>query len=216
MTAPTLTLLEAAKKALNVAEDWIDANLDNTPLRAAEMQNLEDVRAAINAEDGCKKITDEPSTFNAFTEDKYLIWSTEYRAWFREERLGYCTPVAHAGRYSRDEAIAICQNNNDNEWSPRGVPPRIPVRESDIAACAPPADVRENFRQMTNQELLNTYAGELMFIGRINVTAGFKPGDHSGWDINLMTCELLHRLGVPSAQWPVRGPLIEAFMERRL
>lgn len=37
----------------------------------------------------------------------FLIWSNEHRAWWRPGRCGYCTSLASAGLYTRDDAMEI-------------------------------------------------------------------------------------------------------------
>ena len=41
-------------------------------------------------------------------EDQYLIWSNEHKAWWGPGRAGYSHRLKRAGRYSREEALAIC------------------------------------------------------------------------------------------------------------
>jgi hypothetical protein len=40
--------------------------------------------------------------------DDYLIWSNEQGAWRGPRHWGYVWRIENAGRYSRDEALAIC------------------------------------------------------------------------------------------------------------
>jgi hypothetical protein len=64
----------------------------------------------------------------------YVVWSNEHRAWWRANRCGYSVGLEHAGVYSRDEAISICQHARDG-WRPGEVPPEIPVLLADALAC---------------------------------------------------------------------------------
>lgn len=45
---------------------------------------------------------------------KWLIWSAEHAAWWGPGRSGYTKSYAQAGRYTLDEAIGICCQ--DNYW----------------------------------------------------------------------------------------------------
>lgn len=40
---------------------------------------------------------------------EYVVWSNEHSAWWGPKRSGYYTHLVAAGRYTRDEAIRICQ-----------------------------------------------------------------------------------------------------------
>lgn len=44
--------------------------------------------------------------------DRYLIWSTEHRAWWKPFRNGYTTRTDKAGQYSLIEAMAILEDAN--------------------------------------------------------------------------------------------------------
>jgi hypothetical protein len=65
------------------------------------------------------------------TNDKYLVWSHEHSAWWRPAWGGYTPNVAHAGRYSYEEAIQICQQAAQG-WSGQGPFNEVPVAEADI------------------------------------------------------------------------------------
>lgn len=39
---------------------------------------------------------------------EYVIWSNEHRAWWAPDKRGYRAKLADAGRYSREDALAIC------------------------------------------------------------------------------------------------------------
>jgi hypothetical protein len=43
---------------------------------------------------------------------EYLIWSNEHLAWWKPAELGYTTITHNAGRYSKEEADAICARAN--------------------------------------------------------------------------------------------------------
>lgn len=65
--------------------------------------------------------------------ESYLIWSNQHRAWWNPASAGYTMYAELAGRYSRDEAIKIC--NGRDGWRVAQPPDEIPVRESDILEC---------------------------------------------------------------------------------
>jgi hypothetical protein len=62
--------------------------------------------------------------------DLYLIWSNEHSAWWKPSSAGYTNDIDAAGRYSRVEALRICQNASYGT-SRLSVPPEVPVREAD-------------------------------------------------------------------------------------
>lgn len=43
---------------------------------------------------------------------KWLIWSNEHKAWWRENSRGYTMSRNEAGRYSMTEAMEICLGAN--------------------------------------------------------------------------------------------------------
>lgn len=59
--------------------------------------------------------------------EQWLVWSNEHRAWWGPGRHGYTTLTDRAGRYSLDEATAICAQAN--------IVPRDPPNE--VAVLAP-------------------------------------------------------------------------------
>ncbi len=67
----------------------------------------------------------------------YLIWSNEHKAWWRENSAGYTVHLEDAGRYSRGEAITICQSAHDG-WRKEKAPPEMPIPEADALQCAEP------------------------------------------------------------------------------
>ena len=38
----------------------------------------------------------------------YVVWSNEHRMWWGSNHAGYCSKLATAGRYSREDALGIC------------------------------------------------------------------------------------------------------------
>lgn len=67
--------------------------------------------------------------------DDYLIWSHEHSAWWRPYSCGYTTHLDAAGRYSREDAIAICSTAHDGWRDTTTAPPELPVRLADAFAC---------------------------------------------------------------------------------
>jgi hypothetical protein len=45
-------------------------------------------------------------------EQQYLIWSVEHCAWWKPNRAGYTYSRTEAGRYTLEEARAICIDAN--------------------------------------------------------------------------------------------------------
>ena len=66
--------------------------------------------------------------------ESYLIWSNEHQAWWRPNSAGYTVHLLSAGRYSRQEAVAIARNARDGwrEWCP---PSEFVISERDALAC---------------------------------------------------------------------------------
>lgn len=64
----------------------------------------------------------------------YLIWSNYHRAWWRPNSGGYTTFLKCAGRYSREDALAICKSARDG-WPLDGGPSEIPVVAADAEEC---------------------------------------------------------------------------------
>ena len=65
----------------------------------------------------------------------YLVWSNEHRAWWAPDRCGYTIVLERAGRYTRDEAIAIASNARGG-WAKGKNPPEIAIPELDAVAMA--------------------------------------------------------------------------------
>lgn len=62
---------------------------------------------------------------------KYLVWSNEHTAWWRENSQGYTYEITYAGRYSREEAMRICKGANYGFMQQEENPDEIPVLEAD-------------------------------------------------------------------------------------
>lgn len=61
----------------------------------------------------------------------YLIWSNEHGAWWRPNMAGYTVKLADAGRYTRREAVGICQMAHHG-YSGDEAPSEIPVALADM------------------------------------------------------------------------------------
>lgn len=74
-------------------------------------------------------------TINAMpeTEDVYLIWSNEHRAWWGPGSHGYVPGLSGAGRYSREQTLAICQRALGTAVH-IGMLAELPVRLDDVLA----------------------------------------------------------------------------------
>lgn len=90
-------------------------------------------RPAMNA--AADLLTTKYATLSALKAGRYLIWSNEHRAWWRPNRCGYTIYLEAAGRYPRDEAVAICRDARGG-WSPCDPPPEMPIAEQDAADVA--------------------------------------------------------------------------------
>jgi hypothetical protein len=64
--------------------------------------------------------------------DKYLIWSSEHRAWWGPGRMGYVRRVENAGRYSHEEAMRICTEAMPGTSKLLGMLPELPVPLEDV------------------------------------------------------------------------------------
>lgn len=51
-------------------------------------------------------------------ETKYLIWSEEHGAWWRERRNGYTRSIERAGRYDKSDAEQIVKDANRSAITP--------------------------------------------------------------------------------------------------
>lgn len=64
-------------------------------------------------------------------EDQYLVWSNEHRGWWGPGRCGYTPGISNAGRYTREQAIEICQDAIPTAMHV-GTISEIPVRAVDV------------------------------------------------------------------------------------
>lgn len=58
----------------------------------------------------------------------FLIWSNEHKAWWGPASRGYVYDSADAGRYSRNEAMKICNGANYG-WNSYTLPNELPILE---------------------------------------------------------------------------------------
>lgn len=65
----------------------------------------------------------------------YLIFSNEHQAWWGPGECGYTNDLNRAGRYTRDQALAICRRALPGQYKPGGVLPEIAVPLADIIAA---------------------------------------------------------------------------------
>ena len=68
--------------------------------------------------------------------DCYLIWSNVHRGWWRPNAQGYTIDLAHAGHYTRDQAI---KRSSVRDQIPGEPLPELPVRLDDILSVLDPA-----------------------------------------------------------------------------
>lgn len=69
------------------------------------------------------------------SDEKYLVWSNEHRCWWRPNSAGYTLHVKSAGRYSRDEALAIARGSRRG-WVEGRAPDEMAIAERDVLDAA--------------------------------------------------------------------------------
>lgn len=79
-------------------------------------------------------------------EEVYLVWSNEHRAWWGPNHCGYNTHLSHAGRYTRDEALAICVGARGGREFNRN-PSETPVLLKDAEIFWPDDDLQKQYRR---------------------------------------------------------------------
>jgi hypothetical protein len=62
----------------------------------------------------------------------YLVWSNERMAWWRQNRHGYEKEISQAGRWTREQALAMCFRGAPGTGQKLGYLPDLPVREIDV------------------------------------------------------------------------------------
>lgn len=95
----------------------------------AELQSSDDsyghmIVDAVNA----TRATPAPA---GWQEPKYLVWSNEHKAWWGPEHRGYTRIISAAGRYDRDEALAIAGTRGGGWVLNKGNPDEIAIPEQD-------------------------------------------------------------------------------------
>ena len=65
--------------------------------------------------------------------DLYFVWSNEHRAWWKHGGWGYSRGIVHAGKFTREHALAICRNAIPTA-AHLGAVAEVPVRVADMAA----------------------------------------------------------------------------------
>jgi hypothetical protein len=78
--------------------------------------------------------------------DIYLVWSNEHAAWWGPNRCGYNTHISHAGRYTRDEAIKICNGARGGREFNRN-PSEVPILLKDAEAFWTEAGLQERYER---------------------------------------------------------------------
>lgn len=63
------------------------------------------------------------------TQEHFLIWSNEHKAWWGQNCRGYTNQVNRAGRYTREQALATCNGANYG-WDEDSNPNELPIPES--------------------------------------------------------------------------------------
>lgn len=84
-------------------------------------------------------------------DDTYLVWSNEHAAWWGPNRCGYNTHLSHAGRYTRAEAIKICDGARGGREFNRN-PSEVPILLKDAEAFWTEAGLQER-REREAREL---------------------------------------------------------------
>jgi hypothetical protein len=66
------------------------------------------------------------------TGETYLIWSNVHRMWWAPNSTGYTQILAHAGAYSRADALLICHQAITGTADRIGKLPDLPIRRADL------------------------------------------------------------------------------------
>lgn len=112
---------EMIAKGAHVLSEWLD---DMAPLNERRYR------------DPAKACFEAMHAMTATETGQYLIWSNQHKAWWRPNSQGYTVHLDAAGRYARDEAIAIARGSRDG-WTDRTrIPSEIAIREADVLAAA--------------------------------------------------------------------------------
>lgn len=101
--------------------------------------------------------------------DEWIIWSNEHSAFWKANRHGYTRLIADAGRYSKEEAEAICRDANPRAWG--GLPPEIapeicmPAPEAMDAAIKIIDDLLAHYEEHRSDEAYAAYERACAFMG---------------------------------------------------
>lgn len=71
-----------------------------------------------------KTILEQVEAEDRRTDLTYLVWSNQYRSWWRPDGAGYTYDIWDAGRYNAADATKTC---NRRTWSADGPPPEVMV-----------------------------------------------------------------------------------------
>lgn len=66
------------------------------------------------------------------SDEQYLVWSNQHRAWWRPNSAGYTRDVRAAGRYTRAEAIDISGTARDGWKDPAKIPDELAINIQDM------------------------------------------------------------------------------------
>lgn len=66
------------------------------------------------------------------SDEQYLVWSNEHRAWWRPNSAGYTRDVRQAGRYDRATAIEISGSARRGWTDPMRLPDELPINIQDL------------------------------------------------------------------------------------
>jgi hypothetical protein len=66
------------------------------------------------------------------SDEQYLVWSNEHRAWWRPKSAGYTRDVRKAGRYDRQTAIEISGTARRGWTEPNMLPDELAINVQDL------------------------------------------------------------------------------------
>lgn len=109
--------IEGLRERPGIAYHW-----STGPEDAARLISVSDV------EEYLSRATPAPA---GWQEPKYLVWSNEHKAWWGPEHRGYTRIISAAGRYDRDEALAIAGTRGGGWVLNKGNPDELAIPEQD-------------------------------------------------------------------------------------
>lgn len=122
----------------------------------------------------------------------YLIWSHEHSAWWCAGGHGYTNDVKRAGRFHREEALAVCRQAIPGS---REVPNELPVSEQDLIDAAILPAVVGTIPMQVCESLPDgaiTLGGVIMEDGSFKMThASINPDALKGGIYTCPECKLL-------------------------